>query len=83
MDNAAQTDARLRKRLVAMILASAVMGICVWFAIGVLSPWLYGPGRGWALLVLVLFGAAVYFGVGGLIGAFRLSDFKSAMRRGK
>jgi len=50
-----------------------------------------GPdGRDWpdnglrfaALGLLVTWGAVVYFGVGHLIGAFRLSDLRRAMRRG-
>ena len=35
-----------------------------------------------ALVLLLIIAAVSYFGVGQLIGAFRLSEFKSAMRRG-
>jgi putative peptidoglycan lipid II flippase len=34
-----------------------------------------------ALLALVLLGSVSYFLAGGLIGAFKLSDFRSALRR--
>jgi putative peptidoglycan lipid II flippase len=34
-----------------------------------------------ALAALVLLGALSYFGIGTLIGAFRISDFRAALRR--
>lgn len=83
MGEAARPDARMRDRLWRIILASAFMGLCLWLAAQALAPMLYGPGRTLALLVLVLAGMASYFGLGALIGAFRLSDFRSAMRRGQ
>ena len=36
-----------------------------------------------ALIVLVLIGLVSYFGVGQLIGAFHLSEFRRALRRGQ
>ena len=52
--------------------------------IQLLDPMLQTPGwRYLAVLAMVLAGIVVYFGAGALIGAFRLSDFKSAMKRGR
>ena len=36
-----------------------------------------------ALLALIVVGAVAYFAIGQIIGAFRLSEFRSALRRGK
>ena len=83
MGEAARPDARMRDRFWRIALASGFMGLCLWFGAQALEPWLYGSGRVLALLVLVVLGAVSYFGLGALIGAFRLSDFRSAMRRGK
>lgn len=82
MGEAARPDARMRDRLWRIILASGFMGLCLWLAAQMLAPMLYGPGRSLALLMLVLAGIVSYFGLGMLIGAFRLSDFRAAMRRG-
>ena len=58
------------------------MGACLWIATLILGP-LFGMGRlrYAALLVLVAVGAVSYFGAGSAIGAFRLADFRSALRR--
>lgn len=82
MGPAARYDARLRDRLGRMILAALVMGGVVWALANALAPRLDGEGRTLALLVLVVGGLGSYFGVGALIGAFRLADFRAAMRRG-
>jgi putative peptidoglycan lipid II flippase len=81
---AAKFDARFHNRIWRIIAASAVMGATLWLANLALQPALGTPWwRGLALLVLMGFGAVSYFGTGHLIGAFRLSEFKGAMRRGK
>ena len=82
MGEAARPDARMRDRLWRIILASIFMGLCLWLAARALAPMLYGPGRSLALLALVMAGIVSYFGRGAMIGAFRLSDFRAAMRRG-
>ena len=47
-----------------------------------LGPAFGVPGWRWlALLVLISAGSAAYFLFGHLIGAFRLQEFKGAMRR--
>ncbi len=82
MGAAARPDARMRDRFWRMLLASAAMGLCLWFGAQALAPMLEGPGRVLGLLALIVLGAVSYFGLGALIGAFRLSDFRAAMRRG-
>ncbi|MFT6676555.1 MAG: putative peptidoglycan lipid II flippase [Sulfitobacter sp.] len=80
---AARFDRRFHKRIWRIIAASVVMGIALWVGNAVLQPFLGLPWwRGLALLVLIALGAASYFGTGQKIGAFRLSEFKGALRRG-
>ena len=83
MGAAAATDARFRRRLWRIVLASVAMGAIVFAAAGLLAPWLVGGRiRYLALFLLVVLGMVSYFGTGHLIGAFRLSEFRRAMRRG-
>ncbi|MGJ8628016.1 MAG: murein biosynthesis integral membrane protein MurJ [Sulfitobacter sp.] len=80
---AAKFDARFHKRIWRIIAASVAMGIILWFTNAALQPMLGQPWwRGIALLILIGVGIVSYFGIGQLIGAFRLSEFKGAMRRG-
>ena len=82
MGEAAQTDARLRRRLPRMIAAAGLMGCCLWVGAILLGPALGTPGlRYAALAALVLIGMVSYFGFGTLLGAFRLADFRAALRR--
>ena len=80
--DAAKFDARFRKRIWRIIAASLIMGAALWFfdlqlgAMLALSGW-----RGLGLMILIIIGAVAYFGSGQLIGAFRLSEFRSALRR--
>jgi len=84
MGEAAQTDARLRARLPRILAASALMGAVLWAAAAGLAPALATPGlRYLALAGLVGIGIVSYFGSGMAIGAFRLTDFRAAMRRKK
>ncbi len=83
MGDAATLDARFRSRAPRILLASLVMGACLWLAMLALGPALALPGwRYAALAALVLTGIVTYFGLGTLFGAFRLSDFRAALRRG-
>lgn len=83
MGEAARIDDRLRRALPRMVLASLGMGAVLWFSAMMLATWLVMPGwRYAALAVLVGLGAASYFGIGALIGAFRGADFRAALRRG-
>ncbi|MBL3567833.1 lipid II flippase MurJ, partial [Rhodovulum sulfidophilum] len=63
-------------------LASALMGAILWLAARGAQPWLAAEGLRYpALAGLVALGIVSYFGLGHLLGAFRLSEFRRAMRR--
>lgn len=83
MGAGARYDDRLRDRLWRMVLAAVAMGAVLLAVAGWLGPALQGPGRVAALGVLVAAGLAAYFGIGAAIGAFRLADFRAALRRGR
>lgn len=81
--DAARVDARFRRRIWRIVAASLVMGAALWFANLQLGPLLIVPWwRGLGLLILMGIGAVAYFGAGQMLGAFKLSEFKAAMRRG-
>ncbi|GGH35614.1 putative peptidoglycan lipid II flippase [Cribrihabitans marinus] len=83
MGEAARFDARFRTRSLRIALASALMGLCLWAVVRA-APAVFGlPGwRYAALLGLIALGAAVYFALGQMLGAFRLSEMRRALRRG-
>lgn len=82
LGEAAKLDTRLKARLWRIIVASGLMGVVLWASAVVLGPFLATSGLRYpALAVLVAIGIVSYFGIGQLIGAFKLSEFKSAMRR--
>lgn len=82
--DAARVDARFRKRIWRIIAASLLMGVALWFFNIQFSALLSLPWwRGLGLLILLMIGALVYFGSGQMLGAFKLSEFKAAMRRGR
>ncbi|MEC8292298.1 MAG: lipid II flippase MurJ, partial [Pseudomonadota bacterium] len=79
----ARFDRRFHSRIWRIVAASLAMGAVLWMANVALTPFLGMAGlRYGALAVLVLIGMASYFGIGQLIGAFHLAEFKDAMRRG-
>ncbi len=81
--DAAKFDARFHKRIWRILMASAAVGVALWLGNAALQPMLGLPWwRGLALVLLIAIGAISYFGIGQLIGAFRLSEFKRAVRRG-
>jgi len=83
MGPAAELDARFRYRAGRIVVAAAGMGLCLAGVAMGLSDMLTTPGmRYLAMALMIAIGSAVYFAIGGLIGAFRLSDFRSALRRG-
>lgn len=83
MGEAAVTDARFRRRLGRIVLSAALMGAVLYGAALLLAPWLSaGRVRYLALAALVGLGMVSYFGLGHLLGAFRLGEFRRAMRRG-
>jgi len=80
----ARVDDRFRRRIWRIMAASLIMGVVVWFANLQMSPLLAMPWwRGLGLVVLIVIAAVTYFGSGQWIGAFKLSEFKAAMRRGR
>ncbi len=80
----AQFDARFRARSWRIVLASLAMGAVLLATMTALGPMLGTDGvRYLGLALLIMAGVLAYFGVGTLIGAFRLSDFKSALRRNR
>ncbi|APX90242.1 murein biosynthesis integral membrane protein MurJ [Brevirhabdus pacifica] len=82
MGRAASFDRRFRNRIWRILAASLLMGAGLWLAMIVLGPFFGIPGlRYVALSALIVLGAVIYFGAGGPLGAFRLSELKSAMRR--
>ena len=82
LGRAAEPDDRFRQRLWRQVAAAALMGMALWLAALALAPWLATSGlRYAALAALVAFGGAVYFAAGAALGAFALSDFRSALRR--
>lgn len=84
MDQAARLDDRLIRRIWRIVVASAMMGGVIYGLAHLLSPWLVQAHvRYAALAVLIFAGGASYAVVGFLIGAFRVSDFATALRRSK
>jgi putative peptidoglycan lipid II flippase len=83
MGEVARFDAQLRKRIWRIIAASGVMGGCLWAGHLAMSPAFGMPAvRYVALIALILLGMATYFISGQLFGAFKISEFKKAVRRG-
>ncbi|WP_323786261.1 murein biosynthesis integral membrane protein MurJ [Thalassovita sp.] len=79
----ARFDTRFRTRIWRIIAAALAMGAILWGGMVLLTPFLGMAGiRYGALAALVFLGIVSYFVIGQVIGAFRLSEFKSAMRRG-
>ena len=82
MGDAARFDTRFRSRAPRIIVASAIMGLVLYFGQAVLGDML--ASRGWrcaGLGLLVGLGITSYFGFGTAIGAFRLSDFRKLRQR--
>ncbi|KQB96892.1 multidrug transporter MurJ [Loktanella sp. 1ANDIMAR09] len=82
MGDAGKFDARFKKRLGRIILSALAMGAILFVSAAVMTPF-FGIAtlRYLALLVLVLIGMVSYFGIGHLLGAFKLSEFKRNLRR--
>ena len=82
MGQVARFDARLRGRIWRILMASAGMGFVIWGGNALLSPFLGLPGwRFLALALLVAVGMVSYAGFGQPFGAFRVSEFRAALRR--
>ena len=82
MGNAAHFDKRFKHRLWRIIGASVGMGVVLIGAAWVLDPWLNMPTiRYAALALLVGIGISCYFGIGQMIGAFRLGEIRQTLKR--
>ncbi|WP_299907451.1 murein biosynthesis integral membrane protein MurJ [uncultured Paracoccus sp.] len=79
MGQAARADDRLRRTAPRIVLASALMALALWFIEGWLET--AGVARIPGLAVLVIGGAAIYFALAFLTGAYKLSELKTAVRR--
>lgn len=77
-------DDRMVSRLWRIVLTSLLMGVVLWVGMILLGPMLGARGYRFAgLAILIAAGIIAYFGIGVLIGAFRLSEFKAILRRRK
>jgi putative peptidoglycan lipid II flippase len=83
MGEAATLDDRFKRRIVRIVLATAIMGAVLWWLAILMTPLLAAPTvRYGALALLVAAGIGTYFAAGQVLGAFRLSEFRRALRRG-
>ncbi|NNK16321.1 MAG: murein biosynthesis integral membrane protein MurJ [Sulfitobacter sp.] len=81
--DAVKFDMRLRRRVWRILAASAVMGVALVIGEALLELVLNTPWwRGLGLLALIAIGAVTFFGSGQLFGAFQISEFRRALRRG-
>ncbi len=82
MGEAAKFDARFKKRLGRIIVAAIAMGIILLIAATTMQPFFgIATVRYVALLALIIIGVVSYFGIGHMIGAFKLSEFRRNLRR--
>ncbi len=78
----AHFDDRFRRRIWRICAASALMGAALWGISTLLTPAFgFGGWRWLALGVLIALGSAAYLAIGQALGAFRLSEFRDALRR--
>ncbi|MEP3332533.1 murein biosynthesis integral membrane protein MurJ [Sedimentitalea sp.] len=83
MGDVTRFDDRFRRRIWRICAASVVMGLMLALCSMILSSALHMAGwRYLALAGVIGVGILTYFGVGHLIGAFRLAEFRSSLRRG-
>ncbi|MEX0366886.1 MAG: murein biosynthesis integral membrane protein MurJ [Ruegeria sp.] len=83
MGDVARFDARFHERAWRIVVASGTMGAALLVAVR-LGGWMLSvpSWRYLALFGLIALGAVVYFAAGQAIGAFRMAEFKRALRRG-
>ncbi|MGN6154387.1 MAG: murein biosynthesis integral membrane protein MurJ [Sphingomicrobium sp.] len=80
-----EADARLRRRMPRLLIASLLMGAALFWIAPAIDPYLTGSilHRGIGLIVLVTAGIVVYALACLLTGAFALDDLKLLMRRAR
>lgn len=82
LGEAARLDRRSRARVPRIVISALVMGVVLWTANLALAPmFVAGGAEILALVLLIGIGMASYFGLGQLIGAFRLAEIARAFRR--
>lgn len=82
LGDTARFDARFRTRVWRILLASLLMAAILWGTMVALGPLLAMSGWRYIALVLLIATGILSYGVmGQALGAFRLSEFKSALRR--
>ncbi len=82
MGDEARFDDRFKQRIWRVVAASAGMGVVLFAAINLFGWTFEVPGwRYLALIVLIATAAAAYFLLGHIFGAFRISEFRTALRR--
>ncbi len=83
MGEEARFDARFKRRIWRICAASLGMGVVLFAAVN-LFGWAFGAAglRYVALIALIVVAAVTYFGLGHLLRAFELSEFRKALRRG-
>lgn len=82
MDDAAKMDARLKRVVPRIVLASAIMGAGLWLLAGQLEPILHSAGlRYAALAILVASGMIIYALAIFATGAINRADLMKAIRR--
>jgi putative peptidoglycan lipid II flippase len=83
LGDVARFDNQFRRRIWRICLASVVMGVVLWVGTLALGPFFAIAGmRFIALAVLIALGMASYAMAGQAFGAFSLSEFRRAFRRG-
>ncbi len=82
MGEAAETDARFRRRVLRILAAAALMGVVLLGLSWALGPAFTTPGwRYAALAALVTAGIATYFTAAHLLGALRFAEIRRTLRR--
>jgi putative peptidoglycan lipid II flippase len=82
MGEEATFDDRFRRRIGRIVLASLLMGAGLWIGVLVWGPLLGLPGWRYVALAILVFGAMLVYGLlGQLLGAFRLGEFRRALKR--
>ncbi|MCK0168092.1 murein biosynthesis integral membrane protein MurJ [Jannaschia sp. S6380] len=81
LGDVATLDARARSRGWRIAVAAALMGVILWITNLMLGPMFGGPLRGLALAILVGMGIVSYFAFAQAIGAVRLRELRSSLRR--
>ena len=82
MGDAARFDTRARSRIKRIVVASLLMGVVLWIVQGAMGGVFVTPGiKIPMVLLLCLIGGGAYAAFGTMVGAFRLSEVKAALRR--